>query len=418
MLKKTACLTLFLTLLIPTARAAGRAENMEDITLTLLWFNTSNELEVLEDVIADYLQERPNITLDVQLVSIQDYEQRLRLMIDGGTPPDLVRLTNQHLPGFMNELQPLNRKIDSFNSYISGFTEQALAFATHPDGSLLAVPTETTVASMLVNVDLYQNAGIDVRELSRAWTWDDWYNSMLAVMEANSGLDHALAFDDSPHRWSALLFAAGGRFLNETGTAMDFLGPEALDALNFFKRIHDDGLVPPSLWLGSGNPRELFQGGQVASHIGGSWLINAYADAIKDFEWAAVRLPRRKIRSSVAGGNFIATFKNSLNQKEAIDLMLHFSDHNATYCRDTLNLSPRTDQNIRYPSRSEDLATMVTDLEATPTINTEDWKSPVLNTIYSYIREQIVEGLLGNITMDDVAQNIQNEGNKFFPDRE
>jgi alpha-1,4-digalacturonate transport system substrate-binding protein len=57
---------------------------------------------------------------------------------------------------------------------------------------------------------------------------------------------------------------------------------------------------------------------------------------------------------------------------------------------------------------------MAADLAVTPAITAEDWKSPELNKIYSYIREQIVEGLLGNISMEQAAQNIHDQGNSFF----
>ena len=241
-------------------------------------------------------------------------------------------------------------------------------------------------------------------------------DAMKKVVTANDGVEYGLGYDFSPHRWSTLLYEAGGRFLNDTETAMNFNTPEALDALKFFKKLHDDGLIPSSVWMGSENPQELFKAQIVASHIGGSWVINKYNSDIKDFEWAAVNMPKRKIRSSVAGGKFVGVFQGAENEDVALDLMLHFSDqkHNAMYCKDTYNLSARTDANISYAARNEDFNAMAADLAVTPAITAEDWKSPELNKIYSYIREQIIEGLLENQTMEDTAKNIHDKGNSFF----
>jgi alpha-1,4-digalacturonate transport system substrate-binding protein len=397
--------------------AGGQTEKeAEEVALSVLWFNDANESDVFMNTISDYLEANPNVKIDLQLVPFQEYEKRLKLMIAGGTPPDLARITNNHVAMFVNELLPLDGRVDNLENVLSGFGAASVSFATGPDGSILALPTEATANGMIVNVDLFANAGIDIKELSKTWNWDQWYDAMVQVVEANPGLDYALGFDFSPHRWSTLLYEAGGRFLNEDESAMNFKTPEALDALNFFKKIHDDGLVPASVWMGSENPQELFQAGLVASHIGGSWVINAYANEVDSFEWAAVQMPKRKIRSSVAGGKFIGSFKGAEHEEAALDLMLHFSDaeHNAMYCRDTFNLSARTDVNIQYPSRSEDFAAMAADLAVTPAITAEDWKSPELNKIYSYIREQIVEGLLGNISMEQAAQNIHDQGNSFF----
>lgn len=398
--------------------AGGEAEQVQDkeVTLSVLWFNDGNESEIFMNTIQDYLDSHPNVKIDLQLVPFKDYENRLKMLIAGGTPPDLARVTTSHVAMFINELLPLNEKVEKFNSFIKNFSSAMLAFAEKTDGSIVAMPTEATANGMIVNVDLFEKAGIDIKKLSQDWTWDDWYDAMVQVVNANSGLDYALGFDFSPHRWSTLLYEAGGRFLNDDASGMNFVTPEVLDTLNFFKKLHDDGLIPPSVWMGSENPQELFIAGLVASHIGGSWVINKYASDITDFEWAAVRMPQRKIRSSVVGGKFIASFIGAANEGAAIDLMLHFSDaeHNTMYCRDTFNLSARTDVKIEYPSRSEDFNAMAADLADTPAITAEDWKSPEFNKIYSYIREQIVEGLLGNITMEEAAQNIQDEGNSFF----
>ena len=409
---------LLLSMLGSFVWSAGQDEGSttEDVTLSVLWFNDGNESEVFMDTIQDYLEANPAISIDLQLVPFQEYEKRLKLMIAGGTPPDLARVTNNHVSMFQNELLPLDGRVDDLEGFLSAFNSASVAFASHVNGDVVALPTEATANGMIVNVDYYRNAGIDIKTLSKTWTWDQWHDAMKKVVAANEGLEYGLGYDFSPHRWSTLLYEAGGRFLNDDSSAMNFVTPESVDALNFFKKLHDDGLVPKSVWMGSENPQELFQAGLVASHIGGSWVINKYATDIDSFEWAAVQMPKRKIRSSVAGGKFIASFKGAANEDEAVKLMLHFSDqkHNALYCRDTYNLSARTDANIVYPSRSDDFAAMAADLAVTPAITAEDWKSPELNKIYSYIREQIIEGLMGNKSMQEVAQAIHDKGNSFF----
>ena len=429
MFRRVLLIPVAIVLLAGTVVAGGQGEGDQsggeqdggggaEVTLTVLWFNDANESDVFLETIDGYLDANPHVTVDLQLVPFQDYEQRLRLMIAGNNPPDIARVTNNHIAMFTDQLLPLNGRVDDLDAVLSGFNPASVAFATHADGSTLALPTEATANGMIVNVDLFEAAGIDILTLSEEWTWDDWYDALQAVVAENPGLNYGLGYDYSPHRWSTLLYEAGGRFLNEDESAMNFNTPEAIDALTFFQRLHDDGLVPPSVWMGSENPQELFQAGLTASHIGGSWVINRYASDITTFAWAAVRMPQRRIRSSVAGGKFIASFQGAANEAAAIDLMLHFSEReqNARYCRDTFNLTARTDVTIDYPRRSDDFARMAADLAVTPAITAEDWKSPELNQVYSYIREQIVEGLLGNITMEEVAQNIHDRGNSFFDD--
>lgn len=95
--------------------------------------------------------------------------------------------------------------------------------------------------------------------------------------------------------------------------------------------MHDEELIPKSVWMGSEKASELFQAGIAAAHIGGSWNINGYSKDIKDFEWVAVRNPKGEIQSSVPGSKFVASFQLSPNKEEAQKLMAWFSDaqHNS-----------------------------------------------------------------------------------------
>jgi alpha-1,4-digalacturonate transport system substrate-binding protein len=400
-------LALFVLLGLPFSQSEA------ETTLRVLWFNDADESTVFEQVMADYV-EQEGITLDFQIIPWEEYEKKLKLMIAGENPPDLARVTNNHVAMFYQNLQPLNDKIEGFDQIASNYYESTLALADF-DG-ILALPMEATANGMLVNKTYFQNAGIDIDELSKTWTWDDWVDAMKKVVEANEKCRFGLGYDFSPHRWSTLLFEAGGQFLNANQDGMNFQTPEALDALNLFKMLHDEELAPKSVWMGSEKPQELFKAGLVACHIGGSWWINNYAKDIKDFEWGAVRMPKRKIRSSVPGGKFLGTFKGSENQEVALKVIKAFAEPERTagYCKGTFNLAPRGDVTVEYTARSEDFAVMADELSVTPAYTAGNWKSPELNKIYSYIREQIVEGLLGNQTMEETAKNIEEKGNSFF----
>jgi len=407
-------LLLGLVLLVALAPSAVVAQGAQKTTLTVLWFNDSNESDVFQKTMAGYAASHPNIAIDMQVIPFKDYDNKLKLMIAGGSPPDVARLTNNHVAILGDQLQPLEG--NRFKELASHYFASSLALATDSKGQLLAMPTEATANGMIVNRTYFKNAGIDVDKLSKTWTWDQWVDAMKKVMAANAKCKYGIVVDFTPNRWSTFLFEAGGRFLTPDGKAMNFMTPEALDALNFFKMLHDTQLTPASVWMGSENPQEMFASGLVACHVGGSWLINAYNSTIKDFDWGAVQMPKRNIRSSVPGGKFVGTFRQSPNKAAALDLIAAFSDleHNSAYCRDTFNLSARKDAKISYPARGADFAVFGNDLSVTPAYTAEDWKSPGLNKIYTYIRDQIVEGLLGHQTMQQTQQNIQQQGNQFL----
>lgn len=97
--------------------AGGTQESGEkkEVTLSVLWFNDGNESEIFMNTISDYLTANPNVKIEMQLVPFGDYEKQLKLMIAGGNPPDLARITNNHVAMFQDNLVSLTDKVDNIN---------------------------------------------------------------------------------------------------------------------------------------------------------------------------------------------------------------------------------------------------------------------------------------------------------------
>lgn len=391
--------------------ALGQAFAAEPVTLTVLWFNDANESDVFTKTVADYLEENPNVTLDMQVVAFDAYEQKLKMMIAGDNAPDLARMTTALLPVFSDSMEPLATYADTA-AIEAAFAPSMLAFAKNTSGELIAYPTEATANGMLVNQTAFEKAGIDVVALSKTWTWADWEEAAKKVVAASDTVKYGLAVDFTPHRFSTILYQFGGRMMNEDHTAIQYSNEGTINAINWFKRMHDEGLIPQSVWMGSENPAEMFQAGLVACHIGGSWNINTYA-GVTDFKWTAVQCPKGEIRSSVPGGKFIGSFKTSPNKEEAAKLMAAFSDaeHNAAYCLGTNNLSSRVDVSIEYPAFTDCFNTFSEELKITPTYTAEEWNTALVGKIGSIVKEQIVQVLLGSITAEQACAEIDAQGN-------
>lgn len=392
------------------------ASGEKETKLTVLWFNDGDESDVFLDTINGYLQKNPNIKIDMQIVAYNGYEEKLKMMISGGNPPDLARVTTTNVTNLLSSFEPIDNYVDDINAVKSNFMSTQVAYATNADGKLIAYPTEATANGMLVNLDAWENAGFDVKELSKTWTWDEFEKYAKIVIEKNDKIKYGFALDFTPHRFSTVLYEMGGHFLNADQTAMQFNNQGTIDTINMLKRFQDEGLMPKSVWLGSENPSELFTAGLVASHIGGSWNINTYNKGVSDFRWCAVNSPKGKINSSTPGGKFIACFKDSANKKAAMDLMAAFSnkENNEKYCADTFNLSSRTDTNVQYVSNSDDFKVFQADLMKTPAFTANEWKNTSFSKVSTYTKEQIVQALMGNITAEKAAENVDSKATIYF----
>ena len=394
--------------------AAGAAN--KPVTLTVLWFDDANESKVFLDTMKDYLDANPHIKLEMEIVAFSEFDQKLRMLITGGNPPDIARVTTNSAVRFVDDLLPLEQYIPEINELKKNYLPASLEYAVNSRGQMVAFPTEATANGMLVNKTAFRKAGIDVDAVSKTWTWPVWEETVKKVIAANSGMKYGLALDFTAHRFSTILFQFGGHFLNANQTAMNFSNPENLETIRFIKRLHDSELMPRSVWMGSENPAELFQAGIVACHIGGSWNINAYNQNIKNFEWGAVKMPTAKTASSVVGGKFIASFKGAAYPAEAAAFMKVFSDreHTARYARDTFNISARMDTQINYPSNTGDFQVFSDELKVTPAFTANEWKTQAVNNISIFIREQVVEVLLGKISPETAAKNIDEKGSASF----
>ena len=394
--------------------AAGKTT--KPVTLTVLWFDDANESKVFLDTMKDYLDANPQIKLEMEIVAFSEFDQKLRMMITGGSPPDIARVTTNSAVRFIDDLLPLEQYIPEINELKKSYLPASLEYAVNSQGQMAAFPTEATANGMLVNKTAFKNAGIDLEAVSKTWTWPVWEETVKKVIAANSGMKFGLALDFTTHRLSTLLFQFGGRFLNPNQTAMNFNNPGNIETIRFIKKLHDQELMPRSVWMGSENPAELFQAGLVACHIGGSWNINAYNQNVKNFEWGAVKMPTAKTASSVVGGKFIASFKGAAHPAEAASFMKVFSDrdHTARYARDTFNISARMDNQINYPSNTGDFQVFSDELKVTPAFTANEWKTPAVNNLSIFIREQVVEALLGNITPETAVKNIDERGAASF----
>lgn len=417
-MKKFVISLIALCLIASPLLAQGRAEKAmeaEDVTLTVLWFNDGNESEVFMDTMKDYLEAHPNIKIDLQIVAFADYQQKLKMLISGGTPPDVARMATADLTALIEQALPIDEYTD-VNELKAQFMDSMMAYAYNPAGQVVALPTEATANGMLVNKTAFKNAGIDVDEASKTWTWADWEQIIQKVIAANDNVKYGLAVDFTPHRFSTIMYQFGGHFLNSDQTQMEFNNPGTIASLKWFKQMHDKNLIPKSVWMGSENPAELFQAGVVACHIGGSWNVNTYSKNVKSFEWGAVQMPKGEIRSSVPGGKLVASFKGCAHPAEAVEFMKVFADkaHSGNYDKLTLNLSSRMDADIEYASNATDFAVFTEELKVTPAYTANEWKNPKLSKVTGYAKEQIVQYLLGNIDVDTCVKNVDVKGAEFF----
>jgi alpha-1,4-digalacturonate transport system substrate-binding protein len=399
------------------ASCAKKSGTEGPVTLTGIWFNDGRESEIFLETMQDYLEARRNIKIDLQVIAYTGFDDKLKMIISGGDIPDFARLTTGSITVFAEQTLPLAPYTPNLKELEKEYMPAMLPWTYNKAGEMMALPIEVSANGPIVNKTAFRNAGIDIDEVSRTWTWEEFPGIVKKAVDANPNIQYGLVVDKTIHRFATIAYAFGANFLNHDMSAMNFSSPEMIQAIKFFKSMVDDGTMTPSVWLGTQNSNEVFQSGVAAVHIGGSFNLNGHNNNIKNFECGAVHNPKGKILSSVPGGKFIAGFKGSKHPQEAADLIKTFADkqHLTQYCRDTFNMSPRQDTAIEYPSNTDDFRIFGEDLSVTPEYAGAEWVPPAILGMQASFLEQMGEVLQGKISAEQAAAILDQQANeKFF----
>lgn len=390
---------------------AGEQNEAKQVTLDFVWFTDGIEGEVMKEIIKDYEAQNPNVKINLIEVAYKDLNTKLKTMIAGGKPPALARVTDTG--HFVNQAVVLNDYVGNVDEFTSQFIDSIKPYYV-VDGNVIAVPMDVTANGLIYNKTLFDKAGVKVPQSpEEIWTWDEFVAALKQVME-KGGAKYGLVWDFTPHRYTTLLYQFGGSIFNEDGTKAAINNEAGVKALEYFVKLHRDGIIPESVWLGGENPNNLFRTGTVAAHLAGNWMLSNYRE-IKNFEWGVTYMPKAVRRSSVPGGKYVMAFKGSGVEDEAVEFMKYLASKevNGKFCRDSLFISPRKDNaQLDYAFGKEMFEIFADELANTPPEAANDWSRQELVTQFmpTDVKNLIVEAIAGKITpkeaMDKAAARI------------
>ena len=154
------------------ATAATAESTSTDGAVTIKVFSnltdrTSGQGLIEQTLFDSYMEENPNVTIEVEALDDESYKTKFKAYATGGNMPDLVNIWCS--PSFLDEvvaagtLEPLNA--DDYADY--GFTEGSLDGVTY-DGQIYGLPRNTDVLGFYYNKDLFEANGMEVPT-----TWDE-----------------------------------------------------------------------------------------------------------------------------------------------------------------------------------------------------------------------------------------------------
>lgn len=393
---------------------AAAPSDEKEVVMDMIWWTDGNETVVMQELIDEYHDLHPNITINLQEIAFNDLQTKLQMAISGGEAPALSR-------GTESTVSRMHDAMVDFADYtdVEALKAQYLESVDYlykSGDTVVAVPTEVTANGLIYNKTAFEKAGVAVPTgPDDIWTWDEFREALQKVM-ADGGVKYGIVIDNPSHRWSTMLYEFGGSLSNAEGGNLS--SEESLNAIRFTKQLFDDGIAVSSIWLSGEDPNNLFRSGQVAAHLSGTWMIQPYEENIKDFEWGVTYMPIGTTRSSVPGGKNITAFKGTGCEQEAVDFILWVTAHeqNEKYCKECLFVSPRKDNaSIEYPVRAEEFAIFADELANTVPEVGVDFSMPGYAAVgFTDLQNLWPEVLAGKLSPEEMAAEVDADTLEFM----
>ncbi|AUZ33086.1 ABC transporter substrate-binding protein [Arthrobacter sp. PGP41] len=223
-----------------------------------------------------------------------DLPQQLSQGFASGKPADVFYVSADQLANYAGNgsLEPYGDALANKDDFYPALTE---AFTY--DGKLYCAPKDFSTLGLVINRDLWSQAGLTEADVPRTW---EQLEAAAAKLTRDGTV--GLAFGPEYQRVGAFFAQAGGG-LAKDGKASANSG-ENVEALGFVKKMMNDGVAKFSSELGAGWGGEAFGKGQAAMVIEGNWIQGALDKDYPAINYQVAELPEGP------GGKGTLTFTN------------------------------------------------------------------------------------------------------------
>jgi multiple sugar transport system substrate-binding protein len=177
------------TALVVSACGGGSDANDElsddPVTLRFTWWGSDERHSRTQEVIELFQQEYPNITVQGEFKDWNGYWDSLATAVAANDAPDIIQMDELYLAsyaerGVLLDLDTTAERLDT-----TAIDENALATGV-VDGAQYALPVGLTVYSMVVNIDLLDEYGVELPD-DTTWSWEDLKAVGAEISEASGG---------------------------------------------------------------------------------------------------------------------------------------------------------------------------------------------------------------------------------------
>ncbi|GAB3058938.1 extracellular solute-binding protein [Virgibacillus ainsalahensis] len=232
--------------------------------------------EIVNDIIAGFEEENPDVNVELEVLSNEQYKDKLKVLSASNELPDVgmtwaAGFLEPYVEGDM--FAPLDDIIESdlSDSFVSGTTE---AYAM--DGNTYGLPLELNIATVFYNQAIFDEYGLEAPE-----TYEE-LNNVIETLSDNNVAPIALGNKD---RWTGSLWymyladrIGGASVLNEAiGRTCSFEDPSLISAAEEVQNLVDSEAFTQGFnGLSDEEAKSMFMNEQAAMYLIATWDLPNY----------------------------------------------------------------------------------------------------------------------------------------------
>jgi multiple sugar transport system substrate-binding protein len=290
---------------------------------TLRFWAFGREGEVVQQLVADFLRERPGARIRVQQMPWSAAHEKLLTAIVGRATPDMAQMGNTWIPEMvtLGALAPVGAARPAA-SYFPGIVATNVV-----NDTLFGVPWYVDTRVLFYRKDLLARAGY----AAMPETWAGWREAMLAMKRVMAPGAYPLFLPINEWPPMAIFGLQQGSPLVTAEGFGGFRQPAYARAFDFLLSLYRDGLAAPVSNTEMANLYQEFARGSFGMYITGPWNLGEFRRRLPPElagAWATAPLPGpdgAPSGVSLAGGSSLVVFRASRHRALALELIAFLS---------------------------------------------------------------------------------------------
>ena len=315
-MKKTLAMLLVLVLMLSLVSVAAFADKAVTLNVVTSYGGDDGNRKNFENAVKAYEESTGNKVNDGSATSNEEWKAKVLTDFETGSEPDvLFYFTNADAEPFISagKVVSLEEIRAEYPDYAGNMKDSMMAVAA--DGKQYAVTSSGYWENMFVNKKVLEDCGVAVP--GPDYTWDQFLADCETIKEAGY-TPIACSLVEVPHYWFEFTVMNNGtveNHLDVPAAADDAAAAKWAAGLNDIKALYEAGYFPANtLTASDAETVELFNSGEAAYLIDGSWKVGYFTENAEDLnDFAIAYVPGKGERSAseaiggISMGYFITT---------------------------------------------------------------------------------------------------------------